>query len=95
MSSDIDKGMTLYQKFNRFRPSRLMTIRHSRVMPAVAVELGELVGVIYRSDRGQRGSPRNYIHFMENPPRLASNAEGTQLYIVGGNYRVTERGIEG
>jgi hypothetical protein len=95
MSSDIDKGMTLYQKFNHFRPSRLMRIRHSRVMPPVAVELGELVGVIYRSDKGQPGSPRNYIHFMEHPPRLASNAEGTQLYIVGGSYRVTSRGIEG
>ena len=95
MNRDIDKGMVLYQKFNRFRPSRLMRISHSRVMPPVAVELGELIGVIYRSDKGQLGSPRNYIHFMEKPPRLASNAEGTQLYIVGGSYRVTPRGIEG
>ena len=95
MNSRIDKGMTLYQKFNRFRPSRITRIRHSRVMPPVAVELGELVGVIYRSDRRQRGSPKNYIHFLENPPRLTSNAEGTQLYIIGGSYRVTPRGIEG
>jgi hypothetical protein len=26
---------------------------------------------------------------------LASDASGKQLYIVGGNYRVTSRGIEG
>jgi len=95
MNSDISKGMALYKKFNSFRPSRLMTIRHPRVMPTVAVELGELVGVIYRSEKEQPGSPRNYIHFMENPPRLTSNAEGTQLYIIGGSYRVTPRGIEG
>jgi hypothetical protein len=59
------------------------------------VELGELVGLVYRSDKGQRGEPRNYIHFMQDPPRLVSNVEGTQLYIVGGSYRVTRRGIEG
>jgi hypothetical protein len=32
---------------------------------------------------------------MEDPPRLVSNIDGTQLYIVGGSYQVTPRGIEG
>jgi hypothetical protein len=32
---------------------------------------------------------------LENPPMLACNAAGTQLYILGGQYRVTRRGIEG
>ncbi len=32
---------------------------------------------------------------MQDPPRLVSNIEGTQLYILGGSYRVTSRGIEG
>ena len=27
--------------------------------------------------------------------RLACDADGTQLYILGGNYRVTRRGLEG
>lgn len=59
------------------------------------VPLGELLGVIYRSDRLGAGRPRAYIHLMRTPPRLASNPEGTQLYIVGGRYRVTPRGIVG
>jgi hypothetical protein len=59
------------------------------------VELGQLAGLIYRSDKGQPGLPRTYIHFMQDPPWLVSNIEGTQLYIVGGSYRVTRRGIEG
>ena len=89
------QGIALYRAFNRFGPSRMMTIDHSRVIPPVVVELGELVGLMYRSDKGRPGQPRTYIHRMEDPPRLVSNIEGTQLYIVGGSYRVTSRGIEG
>jgi hypothetical protein len=87
--------MTLFREFNRFDPSRVLRMRHAQTIPPVAVELGDLVGLIYRSDKGQPGRPRAYIHFMQDPPRLVSNPEGTQLYIVGGSYRVTRRGIEG
>lgn len=95
LSRKLRDGVALYREFNRFTPAHVITIHHPRVVPPVTVELGELVGLIYRSDKGMPGSPKNYIHFMENPPRLASNVEGTQLYIVGGGYRVTRRGIEG
>jgi hypothetical protein len=63
-------------------------------MPNVLVLLGALRGLIYRADRGD-GGVRTYIHFMEREPQLTCNTDGTQLYIVGGNYRVTRRGIEG
>jgi hypothetical protein len=59
------------------------------------VHLGALRGLIYSSDKGGYGRPKTYIHFMETPPRLACDPRGTQLYIVGGRYRVTPRGIEG
>jgi hypothetical protein len=64
-------------------------------MPPVVVELGELLGLIYRSDKGQQGHGQPYIHLLQDPPRLVSNIAGTQLYLVGGSYRVTGRGIEG
>lgn len=93
--SHMRQGMELYQAFNGFEPSRVEKVHHPRVIPPVVVELGELMGLIYRSDKGQPGQPQTYIHRMENPPRLVSNIEGTQLYIVGGSYHVTPRGIEG
>jgi hypothetical protein len=65
------------------------------MIPNVLVKLGQLRGVIYSSDKEQCGRPRTFIHFMETPPLLASDADGKQLYIVGGKYRVTSRGIEG
>jgi len=91
----VQQGVGLYEAFNHFRPSQVVRVRHLRVIPPVVVDLGELVGLMYRSDKGQPGKPLTYIHQMENSPRLVSNIEGTQLYIVGGNYRVTSQGIEG
>ena len=92
---NMQRGRGLYHAFNGFEPSQLVKVHHPRVIPPVVVELGELVGLMYRSDKGQPGQPRTYIHRMENPPRLVSNIAGTQLYIVGGSYKVTPRGIEG
>jgi hypothetical protein len=92
---EINRGSVLYHKFNRFSPPHIEHVSHNRLIPPVVVELGELSGIIYRSDKWQPGKPRTYIHYMETPPRLVSNVYGTQLYIVGGNYRVTPRGIEG
>jgi len=94
-SHHMRQGIELYHAFNGFEPSHAVKVSHHRVIPPVVVELGELVGVMYRSDKGQPGQTRTYIHRMENPPRLVSNVEGTQLYIVGGSYQVTSRGIEG
>jgi hypothetical protein len=92
---EIREGLALYQTFQGFAPERVRTVRHHRLMPPVVAELGELVGLIYRSDKGRPGRPSTYIHFMESPPVLASNPSGSQLYLIGGNYRVTGRGIEG
>jgi hypothetical protein len=92
---DDRQAAALYQTFNGFAPMDMRKVRHSRLMPPVVVQLGELTGLIYRSDKHKPSRPSTYIHFMETPAILASNPEGTQLYIVGGDYRVTSRGIEG
>jgi hypothetical protein len=95
LMEDLFRGSDLYTKFNRFSPSHVIKMRHPRMIPPVLVELGELVGLIYRSDKWKPGRKRNYIHMMKNLPRLVTNIEGTQLFIVGGNYHVTPHGIEG
>jgi hypothetical protein len=89
------EGTALYETFRGFAPARVRTVRHPRLMPPVVVELGELVGLIYRSDKGRPGRASTYIHRMEDPPLLASDPSGSQLYLIGGSYRVTARGIEG
>ena len=93
--SDIESARRLFERFHSFAPPRVVRQQCRREVPHVLVKLGELRGLIYRSDKEQCGRPRTFIHFMETPPLLTCDPTGTQLYIVGGNYRVTPRGIEG
>ena len=85
----------LFRRFHCFAPAEVVIEPCQRVVPKVLVNLGELRGLIYKSDKWQRGQPQTYIHFMETPARLACDPKGKQLYIIGGNYRVTARGIDG
>jgi len=67
-----------------------------RVYQAPTAAVGKLRGVIYRAPCGACGTPHNYVHFFEAaPPTLVTDPAGTRLYIVGGRYRITARGIEG
>jgi hypothetical protein len=64
-----------------------------RALPDALVDLGALRGVVYTKDHD--AAKRTYIHFMDDPPRLVCDREGRQLYVLGGSYRITHRGIEG
>lgn len=61
--------------------------------PVVGWELGPLVGVAYEAVRD--GKKDRYFHeFAEKSrPRLVAREDGRQLYIAGGKYKVTERGV--
>jgi hypothetical protein len=70
-------------------------LRIIRLAPTLT-PLGELRGVIYRASRAPGEIPQNYVHFFEQQyPVLATDTTGGRLYIIGGRYRVTKRGIEG
>jgi hypothetical protein len=91
----LQAGRTLFHHFHRFPAPGVVRMPCRRVIPKVLVQLGHLRGLIYSSDKGGHGRLKTYIHFMKTPPRLVCDPQGTQLYIVGGRYRVTPRGIEG
>jgi len=57
--------------------------------------VGELRGVIYRRAGLPGEVPKNYVHFFKQAPLLAADSMGRKLFIIGGHYRVTKRGIEG
>jgi len=86
---------SLFSRFHRLSPDRILRIRCRRIIPRVLVQLGRLRGVIYSAEKGCRGRPKTYIHFMRRPPLLACDARGRQMFILGGRYRITPRGIEG
>lgn len=61
---------------------------------SVVYELGKLKAVIYEAEID--GEVNNYIHEFgkTETPILAVSFDGKQLYILGGGYEVTNRGIE-
>jgi hypothetical protein len=94
LGAAVRSAASLYQQFTRMPARSLERVSHARVMPPVVLEIGRLAGLVYRSSKWV-GRPRTYIHFMDDPPRLVSDVTGRRLFIVGGSYRVTARGIEG
>lgn len=58
--------------------------------------VGELRGLIYRASRLPGETPKNYVHFFKKSrlPMLVTDWTGKRLYIAGGQFQVTERGIE-
>ena len=91
----LEEGRQLYRVFHNSAERRIIRRRCDRMMPRVLVDLGALRGLIYSADRDGCGRVKTFIHFMETPPRLMCDPRGNQLYVVGGRYRVTRRGIEG
>ena len=90
----VRRAQDLFREFHHFAAGPSFMYR-CRTRPRVLVRLGRLKGLIYSSDRGQCGRSRTFIHFMETPPVLAADPDGTQLHILGGRYRVTRKGIVG
>lgn len=91
--AQLARAKRLFETFAGFGAPRIAGKRVDTVMPEALVDLGALRGVIYTRDHG--GGRRNYIHFMDDPPRLMCDPDGRQLYVRGGSYCITHRGIEG
>src|SRR5215470_14134427 len=96
----LEDGKELYRVFHNSPARRVIRLRYERRcdhngLPRALVDLGALRGLIYSADRDGCGRVKTFIHFMETPPRLMCDPQGSQLYVVGGRYRITRRGIEG
>ena len=91
----LEEGRELYRVFHNSSERRIIRRRCDRMMPRVLVDLGALRGLIYSADRDGCGKAKTFIHFMETPPRLMCDPQGNQLYVIGGRYSITRRGIEG
>ena len=93
----LGEACALYRRFTGRAPQRLAIGKLQRAHPGVLVELGELTALVYRTARraDAPGSAESYVHRFASPPRLLADASGRRLFIAGGRFRVTRRGIEG
>lgn len=85
------KAAALYERFTGHDAEEFGRV--SVNVPDVLVMFGELDGVLYTTVRD--GKVEHYKHeFHEgDKPLLCTSPDGKQLFIVGGRYRFTARGI--
>ena len=82
----------LLEDFSGHAPSELIGVKAPDLNGGLV--LGNLAGVLY--DTVRDGKTEKYIHRFrkKSRPLLAVSPDGTQLGIVGGQFQVTEAGIE-
>ena len=89
----IARAVKLYRDFRGDDPREVVTMKLPPA-PAALLTVGEVTGIMYRTKR--EGQVDQYLHrFRKNArPTLAATPTGKHLYLLGGAYRVTEKGIE-
>jgi hypothetical protein len=91
--SGIKRAKKAFEDFSGHVPRKVRTSRLPDE-PVTGWEMGPVVGIAYEAKRD--GAKRQYFHEFKKAarPSLVSKDDGSQLYIDGGRYKVTERGIE-
>lgn len=91
--SRVRRAIRAFEDFKGEKPARL---RRARLpdRDVTGWEMGPMVGVAYEARRD--GKTSQYFHQFGKSarPRLIAQDDGRKLYIEGGRFRVTDRGIE-
>lgn len=92
LKRELDAAMKLYQNFSGHEPE-LVGKTHKPKIPDVGIVIGELDGVAYETVRD--GVKEKYFHQFDKKirPLLVSSFDGSQVYILGGEYDFTADGI--
>lgn len=87
----VEQAANLYVQFRGENPELVEKVNF-KVHPVLML-IGECDGVLYTTRRD--GKLEKYIHKFKRSsrPLLASSHDGKQLYLLGGAYDFTERGI--
>ena len=88
----VEKAADLYERFTGHDADDVVSIDKPE-MPDVLLAVGEIDGVMYSTVRD--GVAEKYIHKFKKScrPIFAVSHDGKQLYMLGGAYDFTERGI--
>lgn len=91
MKKDIERASALYESFREERPKRARTVRVT--LPKVAMVMGHVRAIEYDTTHG--GKTHLYKHRFapgSKPMLVAAKGRG-KLFLIGGRYHVTGRGI--
>jgi len=90
--TQIERAADLYERFTGHDALELGRVKVP-AMPAVGVAIGEVDGILYSTIRD--GVLEKYIHKFRKSdrPLFVVSPDGKVLYLLGGDYNFTERGI--
>ena len=99
--TELEQARALYRSFTGREAPRILYAPASKltkvfpqnraVVPVVG--FGELSAVEYRANRDGRTDLYRHVFRRQSRPLLASSHDGTALYLLGGAYNFTNRGI--
>jgi hypothetical protein len=91
-SAEIRRAAGLYQRFSGHEAEEVGRVNIAPP-PRTLVAVGELDGVLYTTVRD--GKVEKYIHKFasKDKPVLAVSPDGKRMFVVGGRFTFTERGI--
>jgi hypothetical protein len=92
VQNDIERAADLYERFSGHEAEAIGKIA-VQPMPKVGVAIGEVDGILYSTVRD--GKLEKYIHQFRrsDKPLFVVSPDGKRLFLLGGNYDFTERGI--
>jgi len=91
-ASQLKRAADLYERFSGHQAEAIGKIRVPDI-PKIGVAIGEIDGVLYTTVRD--GVTEKYIHkfHKKDKPLFVVSPDGKCMYLIGGNYTFTERGI--
>lgn len=90
-SKDFHDAFKLAKEFREKVPTRAKKISYS--IPSTLMVMGHVEFIGYRTTHGSELVLYKHDFSPGSRPQLAAGSKRNQLFIVGGRYRVTDRGI--
>jgi len=89
---ELIKAAKLYENFTG-EPGELIARVSPPKCPKVLAVIGEIDGIMY--DTFQDGELEKYVHRFDKKsrPLFCVSPDGKQIFLIGGQYKFTERGI--
>lgn len=90
--AELRKAASLYERFSGHEAEDCGRIK-VRPFPKVGVAIGKIDGVMYTTIRD--GKTEKYIHKFHrgDEPLFVVSPDGRQIFMIGGRFDFTERGI--
>lgn len=88
----LNKARALYENFTGHDGDEIARVTKP-VIPDTMAVIGEVDGIMYSTVR--EGELEKYVHkFSKNSrPLMCISPDGKQIYMIGGSYDFTDRGI--